>query len=169
MTTYLLPDLLRHNAWANRRVLESFSAAPHVAGVICYNGEPLLAHVQHQLGTERAFLNVIRGEPKRPVPPAALTELLAYDSETASGLESAVTAIGESGEDRPYLVPWWKLEFPLHVLVLQVVAHSAQHRAELAWELARAGVSTGELDYIAWVADGRPHAGEGQRPAGESQ
>ena len=157
---YLLPDLLLHNAWANRRVFESFASAPHVLDVICYDGKPLLTRLQHQVGTERAFLDVFRGEPKRPAPPATLTELLAYDSETASAIELIVTTNGEAGQSRSYMVPWWKLELPLRVLVLQVIAHSAQHRSELAWELARAGVSTGELDFIRWVAGGRPYPGE---------
>ena len=67
---------------------------------------------------------------------------------------------GEAAHGRPYFVPWWKLEFPLHVLISQLIAHSAQHRSEMAWELARAGVSTGELDFIVWVAGGRPLPGE---------
>jgi uncharacterized damage-inducible protein DinB len=157
---YLLPDLLRHNAWANRKVFESFTAAPHVLDVVCYDGKPLLTRLQHQVATERAFLDILRNEAKRPAPPVALDDLLAYDAENAAALESIVKREGEAGQERPYFVPWWKLELPLHVLVSQVVSHSAQHRSELAWELARASVSTGELDFIVWVAGGRPHPGE---------
>jgi hypothetical protein len=157
---YLFPDLFRHNAWANRRVFDCFVGAPQVLEVVCYDGDPLLKRLQHEVGTERAFLDVLRGEPKRPAPPADLDALLAYDAETAAGLLSVVTSAGEAGEERPYFVPWFKTELPFHVLVSQVLAHSAQHRSELAWELARAGINTREIDYIVWAAGGRPRPGE---------
>ena len=48
----------------------------------------------------------------------------------------------------------------MHVLVTQALGHSAQHRSELAWELARAGVDTGNLDFIVWTAGGEPSPGE---------
>ena len=63
-TMDLLPDLLRHNSWANRKVFESFMAVPHVLEVTCYDGDPLLARFQHQVGTERAFLDVLRNAPR---------------------------------------------------------------------------------------------------------
>jgi len=159
---YLLPDLLRHNAWANATVLESFRSKPEALDVVCYDGDRLSTRAQHLAGTERAFLDVLRGSPAEPHPPEGLEDLLAYDRETAAGLGSAALAAGEAGQETPYFVPWWEASMPMHVLVSQVIGHSAQHRAELAWELARAGVDTGEIDYIAWVAGGKP--GPGERP-----
>lgn len=157
---YLLPDLLRHNAWANATVLESFRTKPEALEVVCYDGDLLRTRLQHLVGTERAFLDVLRGSPEMPHPPEDLEQLLAYDRENGAGLQSAAVTAGEAGQDEPYFVPWWQASMPMHVLVSQVIGHSAQHRAELAWELARASVDTGEIDYIAWVAGGKPKPGE---------
>lgn len=157
---YLLPDLLRHNAWANATVLESFRAKPDALDVACYDGDPLRSRLRHMVGTERAFLDVLRGSPARPEPPTELEALVAYDRDNGTGLRAAATAAGEAGQEQPYFVPWWQASMPMHVLLSQVIGHSAQHRAELAWELARAGVDTGEIDYIVWVAGGKPRPGE---------
>lgn len=156
---YLLPDLLRHNAWANATVVESFRSKPEALDVVCYDGDPLLSRLQHMVGTERAFLDVLRGSPALPEPPSDLEGLIAYDRETGAGLLSAAMTSGEGGQEQPYFVPWWQASMPMHVLVSQVIGHSAQHRAELAWELARAEVNTGEIDYIGWVAGGQPEPG----------
>lgn len=157
---WLAPDLLRHNAWANRTVLDCFKTAPQALDVICYDGDPLRTRLQHQLGVERAFLDVLRGTPARPNPPGDLDAILVYAAENAAGLASVVEAQGEGGQERSHFVPWFKTEFPQHVLISQLLAHSAQHRSELAWELARTGVSTSELDFIVWVAGGRPEPGD---------
>lgn len=148
----ILTEQLKHNAWANRIVTEAFRRKPDVLATVCYDGDSVLSRLQHQLGTERAFLDVMRGAPQRPAPPADLEALLAYDEATTSAMLGIVEPLSDSDLEQPYFVPWWNHELPLHVLVTQVIAHSAQHRSELAWELARAGVDTGEVDYIRWVA-----------------
>jgi hypothetical protein len=160
MTTYLLPDLLRHDAWANATVLESLRANPAVLQTVCYDEKPLLERLHHQAGTERAFLGVFRGDKERPPVPPSLDELAASIAETSSALDAFTLELGIDGQDQPFFVPWFGVAFPFHMLVTQVVGHSSQHRSELAWELARAGVKTGELDFIAWLAGGKPKPGE---------
>ncbi len=157
---YLLPDLLRHNAWANATVIASFHEKPHVLDLVCYDGDTLLTRLQHMVGTKRAFLDVLRGNAARPLPPSDLDEIIGYDRESGDGLLAITMTAGEAGQERSHFVPWWQTSMPMHVLISQVLGHSAQHRAELAWELARAGVDTGEIDYIGWVAGGRPAPGE---------
>jgi len=156
---YLLPNLVRHNAWANRAVLDAFATAPAVLNTICYDGAPLFARLQHQAGTERAFLDILRVTPKRPEPPSELAAVTSYAAETSTGLLAVTLELGDAAQERLFLFPWWKLELPMHVLVSQMLAHSAQHRSELAWELARAGTNTGELDYIVWTVGGMPEPG----------
>lgn len=150
-----LYEQLKHNAWANRLVTEAFRKQPEVLAAVCYDGETVLSRLQHQLGTERAFLDVMRGRAEHPDPPADPESLIAYGDETGAAMAAIVEPLTDAELERAYFVPWWQTEFPLPVLVTQVIAHSAQHRAELAWELARAGIDTGEIDYIRWVAINR--------------
>jgi uncharacterized damage-inducible protein DinB len=160
MTPYLLPDLLRHNAWANTVVVESLRANPGVLETICYDNEPLLERLHHMAGTERGFLGVFRREKARPPTPASLEDLAASMAETAAALDAFTIAQGIGRQEDKFFVPWFNAEIPFHMLVTQVAGHSSQHRSELAWELARAGVDTGELDFIVWLAGGKPRPGE---------
>jgi len=140
---------------------------PHMALVECFNRATNTCPIEPACGlkgtlvqAQRAFLDVLRGTPARPNPPGDLNAILVYAADNAAGLAAVVGAQGEGGQERSHFVPWFKTEFPQHVLISQLLAHSAQHRSELAWELARAGVSTSELDFIVWVAGGRPEPGD---------
>lgn len=160
MTTYLLPDLLRHNAWANATVVQHLRANPAVLETVCYDQDTLFERLHHQAGTERAFLGVFRGAKERPPVPPNLDELATSIAETSAALEAIALELGAEGQDNAFFVPWFGVSFPFHQLITQVAGHSSQHRSELAWELARAGISTGELDFIIWLAGGKPRPGE---------
>lgn len=153
-----LVDRLRHNAWANHVVLSAIPGASFLEQTD-HSGETLRERARHFVGVERAFLDVLRGAPARPEPPAEIAELVRYQDETGAGFVTLVGPWDAPDAGREVYVPWWEQAFPAHVLVDQVVAHSAQHRSELAWELARAGTNTGEIDYIAWRANGEPAPG----------
>ena len=155
----ILADQFRHNAWANRQVLGRFTGAEPVLDSVCYDGDTLRTRAAHLVGVEAGFLQVIVGDPSVPAHSSDLNAMLARCDQTSIGLIREAEAVDADGLDRQVYVPWWRYEFALSVLFAQVLAHSAQHRAELAWELARAGVSTGELDYIGWEAGGRPEPG----------
>lgn len=160
MTTYLLPDLLRHNAWANATVVEHLRANPAMLETVCYDNKTLLERLHHQAGTERGFMGIFRGEKERPPVPPDFEALAASMTETSEALEQKALELGPEGQATEFFVPWFGVAFPFHQLVTQVAGHSSQHRSELAWELARAGVSTGELDFIVWLAGGKPKPGE---------
>jgi uncharacterized damage-inducible protein DinB len=142
-----------HNAWANglvfeglRRAPESFLDQPARDG----NGTNR-EKLQHLVLVERGFLNMITGSGERPDAPLELDGLIAYSAESA---DSYVGLLG--GEpidlDREVHIPWWERNFTVGDCLTQVISHSSQHRAELAWELARVGIDTGEMDYIVWFA-----------------
>jgi uncharacterized damage-inducible protein DinB len=153
-------QLMAHNAWANHTVVAAFGEAPGLPESADYTGEPLTERVNHMLEVERAFLDVLRGRPERPKAPSDLGALVGYADETGEALRLASGALSAEGLEEPLYVPWWEQAMPRRVLLSQVLAHSGQHRAELAWELAKAGVDTGELDFIVWEAGGRPAPGE---------
>lgn len=152
--------LFAHNAWASRQVLDGCKAAP--AGFLEAPGEGItsdshMERLRHLLEVERGFLGVLRGESTRPPKPGQeLHGLVSYHDETAAGFEQLVAALDEAALDRSFYVPWWEREFEVRDGLLQVIAHSSQHRAEVASALAKVGVSTGDLDHIGWTAAGRP-------------
>lgn len=159
--------LFAHNAWASRQVLDGCKAAP--AGFLEAAGEGIstdshLERLRHLLEVERGFLGVLRGESTRPPKPGQeLHGLVSYHDETAAGFEQLVAALDEAALDRSFYVPWWEREFEVRDGLLQVIAHSSQHRAEVAWALSKVGVSTGDLDHISWAANGRPASGTNLR------
>lgn len=150
---------LEHNRWADGVVARSLRDAPAVAAAVMPDGRPLLSRLSHLAGVERAFLDVLRERPERPDPPGDVAALVSYMDDTGGGLVEVAGRLGDGWLNQRFDVPWWGRSFEAGEIVAQVLAHSAQHRAEIAWELARAGVDTGELDYIVWTAGGRPGPG----------
>lgn len=156
----LIASQLEQNAWANGAVARTLAETPKVAEVTMYDGEPLSARLMHLAGVERAFLDVLRGDPVRPSPPGTAAALTAYIDDTGAGLVAMAETLGVPGLEREFFVPWWERAFTAGEILAQVLAHSGQHRSEVAWELARAGIDTGELDFIGWAAGGRPGPGQ---------
>jgi uncharacterized damage-inducible protein DinB len=141
-----------HNAWANRRV---FDGLRHLAGpFLDREGRPgdrtNREKLQHLVLVERGFQDAIVGNTRMPEAPADLEGLIAYAEETASRFARLLESPVEL--ERQVDIPWWSRSFTVGDCLTQVISHTAQHRAELAWELAREGVDTGELDYIVWFA-----------------
>ncbi|MBI2765648.1 MAG: DinB family protein [Chloroflexi bacterium] len=153
--------MFKHNGWANRTVLDAFRGEHEsLLATVAYDGDPILTRAQHLASVERGFLDLVRGKPERPVAPQGLGALIDYVTQSARGWDAACATLDDGRLAQPVFVPWWEREFRVEEMLSQVLTHSAQHRAELAWELARAGVDTGELDYIVWAAGGQPEPGE---------
>lgn len=164
----IFPELFRHNAWANHVVLAAFRERPELLQQTDYDGDPLLERAKHLAAVERGFLDVLRGGGKRPEVPEDLEGLIAYCDETAAGW-TGVASMDAAALDREHYIPWWERNFTAGEALAQVLSHSAQHRSELAWELARASIDTGELDAIVWAVGGKPGPGEELRfPEGVS-
>lgn len=148
----MLADLFLHNAWANYHILEHFQKAESVLDLLAYDGEPLRTRAQHLVTVETGFLHLLLRDARVPDVGADLPGLLARAHATGSDLCQEAERLQEGDLRMPFYVPWWGHEFPAAVLFAQVLAHSGQHRAELAWELARA--------YIGWEPGGRPAPGQ---------
>jgi uncharacterized damage-inducible protein DinB len=136
----LFTRLCHHNAWANARVV----AAARGASV------DVLEALRHLAGTEEAFLLVLRGTPDWPVVPEEFEAATAFLAERDAALAAFAGGIDAVGLQEMRFVPWFEREVTVEDCLTQVLGHSAQHRAEVAWQLAQAGVDTGDLDYIVW-------------------
>ncbi|MFN0095787.1 MAG: DinB family protein [Dehalococcoidia bacterium] len=144
-------QLFRHNAWANARVLECLAGATHVHEVKAHNGQTIAEVMAHLGETEEAFRMVFRRAPDWPHPPSEVEAVRAYITEHDEGLIAFAAGLTAEEAAARVFVPWFETEVPIEQCLRQLLGHAAQHRAEAAWELARAGVDTGELDYIVWL------------------
>ncbi|MCA9828939.1 MAG: DinB family protein [Dehalococcoidia bacterium] len=146
-------SLFAHNSWANGLLLQGLRNAP--ASFLQQDGRPgagtNLASLQHMLGVERIFLEAQRGAGfVEPNLPDDLDGLVAYSEATGHEYKEFITNLLDPSQK--VYIAWWEREFTVEGCFFQVIGHSWQHRAELAWELARAGVDTGEMDYIRWLS-----------------
>ncbi len=149
----VLRDQFHHAAWANHLVLEANAGVRDEAEC-----SALVEPARHIAWPERRYLALLRGETGdalKPVAPEELRELIAYCDETAAGFQASWPTSPET----EIFVPHWGRDFRIVEILATVLSHSAQHRAEIAWELARTGIDTRELDFIVWVGGGRPAPG----------
>jgi uncharacterized damage-inducible protein DinB len=150
-------DLYTHNHWANRRVLNGLRRAEpaFLQQEARPEAESIAARLEHWFGVERGFLGALEGNPQRPQVPPGVNEMAAYEAETGQRFSALLS--GGLDRAKEVYIPWWERKFTVAECLSQVLSHSAQHRAEVAWELARAGIDTGEMDFIVWAAE---HRGE---------
>ena len=145
-----------HNAWATGRVLDGLSHAPE--GFLDRQSRPgggtNREKLQHLVLVERGFHDVIVGGGQRPVAPDDLEGIVRYYKETAALYETLLAAAPDT--ERLVHIPWWERSFTVGDCLTQVISHTGQHRAELAWELATENIDTGEIDYIVWFDQQHP-------------
>lgn len=162
METFTL--LFAHNAWANQRIFDSCQSAPGDFLGPAASGfaevETHMQRLQHLVWVERGFVDAIVSDAKMDEPPTTLPDIVAYATETAARFAALCSPLDEADLEREFFVPWWERNFSVRDGLIQTLGHSAQHRAEVAWELAKVGVDTGNLDYIVWTASGRPKASD---------
>lgn len=159
----------RHNTWANAVMADAASGAP--AGVVdreLAGGDSIFARIEHLAVVERGFLSLLQGRMERPQAPPNAAAAAALLRETGDGFVTIVRSANAARLENTVPVPWWNgQQFATGDILSQVLAHSGQHRSEVCLALLDAGVNTGEIDYIRWVAGGEPGPGEPARVPGE--
>lgn len=159
----------RHNTWANAVMADAASGAH--AGVVdreLAGGDSIVARIEHLAVVERGFLSLLQGRMERPQAPANAAAAAALLRETGDGFVAIVRSANAARLEDGVPVPRWNgQQFATGDILSQVLAHSGQHRSEVCLALLDAGVNTGEIDYIRWVAAGEPGPGEPARVPGE--
>lgn len=149
-----LERLYRHNAWANARLLTAaLGASPEALAAGGPGGASILDRIAHFAETEDAFSLVFAGTPDWPHPPESIAELATYLMERDERLLAVAAGLSPETAAATCFVPWFNREVPVEDCLYQVLHHSNQGRSEAAWELRRAGVDTGDLDYIVWLLE----------------
>lgn len=141
--------LHEHNAWANSRVLAACRAATP-ATLEPAGGDSLIRRLRHQFAVEASFLAAMRSEQLPTDIPRTIEGLEAFAAASSPGLVELAGSAPQALQ-RQFRIPWFDRDFTLEDGLAQVLSHSGQHRSEVAWELARAGIDCGNLDYIFWA------------------
>ena len=148
----LLRDAFEYNAWATRQlggVCRTLTPAQLTAKEE-WQYQPINELWWHIAQVERGYLGLM-GVTQLEEPDDDLDSLLtaiecgndAY-REFAGGLDAA-------GMERMFTVPWFEREFTVGDGLFQVLAHSIEHRADIAHFLSRLGFETPPIDYVIWI------------------
>lgn len=160
----LLRDQSAYNGWANARVfgaVRGMDAASLDAEAPGTHGS-LADTLTHMIGVEDVYLMMLRD--------VSAGEGGASETYFAQGLDWFTTRAGQldgeyqrllAGADDAFLaaalhVPWFDFALTKRDGLLQVLAHSAQHRAQVLSVLGARGLDVPGLDFVGYVQERRP-------------
>jgi uncharacterized damage-inducible protein DinB len=158
-----LQRLFHYNAWANRRVfevtlkLEPALLAQDARGTL----GSLEGTLKHMIGVEEVYLTLIEG---RDLGASGSQEaFMAHDlawfhsraAELGAGYLAFLATADEPALERPLAVPWIPTPLTVRDGLLQVLMHSAQHRAQVFSTLGDRGHAVPYLDYVVMLAEGQ--------------
>jgi uncharacterized damage-inducible protein DinB len=158
-----LRDVFAHGAWANAKVFQICAETDPAqieagaTGTIGTIGETL----KHLVLVEDVYARMLRGERPETVGPrdVYLAHDLAWFAQRAArlGEEYAQLLVNPAAGffDEPLDVPWFDFTLSKHDGLLQVQAHSAQHRAQVLSTLGDRGVSVPDVDFVDFVDETR--------------
>jgi uncharacterized damage-inducible protein DinB len=156
-----LRDQYAHNAWANARTLAACQAldqaqleerAPGTYGTIQDT-------IRHMVGVEDAYFHMLRDEapPSQGAPEAYFAQGVAWfirrSAELAREYAELVANIGPDGLEQPLDVPWFDFALTKHDGLVQVISHSAQHRAQILSVLGERGFEVPGLDFVEFIEE----------------
>ncbi len=156
-----LEDLYAYNSWANERVFAvcgALDAAPLGAAAPGTRGT-IAETLQHLVVVEDVYARLLRGDPTESIP-AREDHDLAWFAERSAQLGQEYRAILTNADAAFYeaelRVPWFDFQLSKHDGLLQVLHHSALHRAQVFSVLGQRGVEVPDLDYVDFVESKLP-------------
>lgn len=163
----LLDLQFQYNAWANRRVFEICAAvdpaeldaeAKGTVGTIALT----LKHLVH---VEDAYVAMIEGISLDAVGRPAIynTREIPWYSQRSQELSLAYAAIAARADsallERELLIPWFQFHLTVSDGLIQVLNHSAQHRAQILSALGDRGHAVPDIDYVFMLKERAAMAG----------
>jgi len=158
----ILADFYRYNAWANARVFaacagQDAAALRQDAGGTLGSIEQTLKHL---VGVEDVYLLMLQGQ--APGQGEEREAYVAHDlawfaqrtAQIGAGYQRLLAAQSEALLERALVVPWFDVPLTSRDGLLQVLSHSAQHRAQVLSTLGAQGVETPNIDYVFMVIGG---------------
>lgn len=154
-----LTDLFAYNAWANAQVFAACrdvdqarldAQAPGTYGTITDT-------LKHLAQVEIAYVYMLQD---KPLPTGEeretfFTHDLAWFADALGQIGQEYSALvanaSDAFYDEPLHVPWFDFALTKHDGLLQVLSHSAQHRAQVFSVLGQHGIEVPDLDYVLFV------------------
>lgn len=156
-------DLYGHNRWANHRV---FGVTQELdAGTLGENAPgthgTMESTLKHLVGVEDVYLSMLSDASLESR--GSLESYLAHGlpwfvnraAEVAEGYRALLADVDHAFLDAPLPVPWFDFPLTKRDGLLQVLSHSAQHRAQVFSVLGAKGIDVPSLDFVVWVGEGR--------------
>jgi uncharacterized damage-inducible protein DinB len=159
-----LQDAYAYNAWANTQVfalcrdLDQAQLDEHAPGTY----GTLIETLKHLVSVETAYAQMLRDQPlgTHGARDAFFAHDLAWFAETSARMGQVYTALlanaGDAWYDEPLHVPWFDFALTKQDGLLQVLSHSAQHRAQVCSVLGQRSVAVPDLDYVLFVQSRLP-------------
>jgi len=153
MTTNL-QELFRHNAWANRRLLEACRALdPDQFAANCVGTYgPIDQTLAHLVSAEDGYVARLTGQPRRfrwsadspTVPP--IEELLPSSERSGAALVELAGTVGETAVLDVGGGPYPPRRLPAWVVLDQAIDHGREHRTHVATILTQLGITPPDMD-----------------------
>lgn len=162
-TARTLRDLYAYNGWANEQVfgvcrdVDRDQLEEQAAGTYGTIEETL----KHLVGVEDVYLSMLRNA---PIDRGGNEEqyfrhesgwFAGRAAQLSTGYGELLAAAEPDFYDEPLHVPWFDFALTKHDGLLQVLHHSAQHRAQVLSVLGAHGVSVPDVDYIIYLIKSR--------------
>jgi len=150
MATSALDHVLRHNAWANKTLLEFCAALEPAALDLSAAGTygTLYGTVQHVVGGEQFYIRLLTGEvlgtPIRKTERRTLDDLIAI-----SALTGARAAAIAASEDADRVIASGDDQTTVGIVLAQLIHHGNEHRAQATTILGAHGRTTPKIG--AWT------------------
>lgn len=148
----LLGDAFEYNGWATRQLGEVCQGVPQgqLTGKEDWQYQSIMGLWRHINEVERAYL-ALTGGGEVAEPENSLDGYIVSASELTDGFMSFATGLDASGLETMFRVPWFERDFTVGDGLFQVLAHSIEHRADIAHFLSRLGYETPPIDYVMWI------------------
>ena len=154
--TLLLPDLYRHQAWADARHLNAIATHP-----VASSDEAIRSRLLHIYTVQQFFLWMAGDRAATFVPPSAQSDLGGFIALVRRYHEEAIPFVEHLPESRladeivnPFAPPGAPL-LTLAQALTQCAMHSHYHRGQNATRLRELGGAPPLTDLIAWYWSGR--------------
>lgn len=155
-----LSDLYAYNAWANAQV---FAACRDLDQARLDEDAPgtfgsITETLKHMAQVELVYFLMLQDKPL-PASQKERDEFFAHDlawfAETLARVGQGYVELVANADDaflsQPLHVPWFDFALTKHDGLLQVLSHSAQHRAQVFSVLGQRGIEVPDLDYVLFV------------------
>lgn len=155
--------MFHHNGWANQRVMDVLAGLD--GSVLGDDAKGTVGSIEqtvkHLVGVEEVYLTHIQGNDLSAA--GSQEEYFAHDLEwfrqraSKLGQDYAELLVGADEQllEQPLVIPWIPVPLTVREGLIQVLTHSAQHRAQILSTLGERGQRVPALDYVVMRMEGQ--------------